>query len=302
MKQHLPTKTDLCALLDEAGLRPDKRLGQNFLIDGNLMRLLVSEADLGRSDVVLEVGAAVGNLTELLASQAGWVVAVELDAALGQIGRLRLAKQKNVDYVVADILAGKHHISPDALGRIAQRQRETGGLVKLVANLPYGAATPLLAELVMSDAPPERLVFTVQEEVALRLSAARGTRAYGPVGVVVQALAEVELLRPLPPTVFWPQPQVNSSMVRLRPQPALRGRIADLGVFRRTVEGLFAHRRKRAARSLSLADAESRPTDFWESRLRAAGLSPAARGEMFSVEEIVRLANVVAAEGPKEGA
>jgi 16S rRNA (adenine1518-N6/adenine1519-N6)-dimethyltransferase len=214
---------------------------------------------------------------------------------------MRLDMLKNVDYVVCDVLAGKHHIAPDVLGRVRQRQLQTGGLVKLVANLPYGAATPLLAELVMSDAPPERMVFTVQEEVALRLGAARGTRAYGPVGVVVQALAEVELLRPLPPTVFWPQPQVNSSMVRLRPQPALRSRIADLGVFRRTVEGLFAHRRKRSARSLSLADPHSRPTDFWESRLRAAGLEVAARGEMFSVEEIIRLANVVAAEEPKGG-
>jgi len=105
-------------------------------------------------------------------------------------------------------------------------------------------------------------------------------------------------LRPLPPTVFWPQPQVNSSMVRLRPRPALRERIADLGVFRRTVEGLFAHRRKRAPRSLSLADPHSRPADFWESRLRAAALSPASRGEMYSVEEIIRLANVIAAEEP----
>jgi 16S rRNA (adenine1518-N6/adenine1519-N6)-dimethyltransferase len=168
--------------------------------------------------------------------------------------------------------------------------------VKLVANLPYAAATPLVAELVVKEPAPERLVFTVQREVAARFGARPATREYGPASVLVQALAEVEVLRSLPPSVFWPPPQVHSSMVRLRPRLALRKRIADLRQFRRTAEGLFAHRRKRAARSLALADPQGRRTEFWEARLHRAGLDPEARGEAYSVEEIIRLANWIATE------
>jgi len=278
-------------MLAEAGLRPDRRYGQHFLIDGNLMRVLVAEADLGPDDTVLEVGPGVGNLTGLLVAQAGHVVAVEIDAALARIARRRLSGAANLDLLVTDVLAGKHRVAPAVLETLARRQRERGGPMKLVANLPYQAATPLVADLVVADPPPERLIFTVQQEVAQRLAAGPGTHAYGPVGVLVQALADVEVLRRLAPTVFWPAPQVWSAMVRIRPSTQKRGRIADLATFRRTVEGLFGHRRKRAARSLAISDPAGAPPEEWQKRLEAAGLDGEARGETYSVEEIIRLAN-----------
>ena len=291
---HPPTQTEIRTMLADAGLRPDRRYGQHFLIDGNLMRLLVDEAELGSTDTVLEVGPGVGNLTEMLIERAGRVVAVEIDPAIAAIARERLAGATNLDLIVTDILADKHTVAPEVLATVARRQAETGGAVKLVANLPYAAATPLVAELVMRDDPPERLVFTVQEEVALRFAAEPGTREYGPVGVVVQALGEVELLRRLGPSVFWPQPRVWSAMVRIRPSAAQRGRITDLAVFRRVIEGLFAHRRKRAARSLSLADPRGASPEEWAKRLQVAGLDEAARGEAYTIDEIIRLANLVA--------
>ena len=281
----------------EAGLRPDRRYGQHFLVDGNLMRLLVAEANLKSSDTVLEVGPGVGNLTELLLAQAGRVVAVEVDPALAEIARARLGGAANLDLLVTDILADKRHIAPAVLEALESRQRTLGGAVKLVANLPYAAATPLVAELVMSRPPPERLVFTVQEEVAARLAAEPGTREYGAVGVLVQAVADVEVLRRLAPTVFWPRPQVWSAMVRIRPSAAKRRRIRNMIAFHRTIEGLFAHRRKRAARSLALADPGGASPEAWAARLEAAGLDSQARGETYSVEEIVRLANLVAERG-----
>jgi 16S rRNA (adenine1518-N6/adenine1519-N6)-dimethyltransferase len=291
---HPPTQTEIRTLLADAGLRPDRRYGQHFLIDGNLMRLLVEEAELGATDTVLEIGPGVGNLTEMLVERAGRVVAVEVDPAMAAITRERLADAPSLDLLVTDILADKHTVAPEVLATVARRQAETGGAVKLVANLPYAAATPLVAELVMRDDPPERLVFTVQEEVALRFAAEPGTREYGPVGVVVQALGEVEFLRRLGPSVFWPRPRVWSAMVRIRPSAAQRGRIADLAVLRRVIEGLFAHRRKRAARSLSLADLRGASPEEWARRLGTAGLDSAARGEAYTIDEIIRLANLVA--------
>jgi len=291
---HPPTQNEIKAMLADAGIRPDRRLGQHFLVDGNLMRLLVEEAGLGPRDTVLEIGAGVGNLTELLLERAGWVVAVEIDPALADIAREHLADAKNLDLLRTDALKDKHHLSPALVERALARQASVGGALKLVANLPYAAATPLIAELLLAGPVPERLVFTVQEEVARRLAAAPGTRDYGPVSVVAQALAEVEVLRRLAPSVFWPRPRVTSAMVRITPSPERRGRIADLGTFRGVIEGLFAHRRKRAARSLALADSAGASPREWAARLEAAGLDPKVRGETYSVEEIVRLAGVLA--------
>jgi len=278
-------------MLAEAGLRPDRRWGQHFLIDGNLMRLLVAEADLGPADTVLEVGPGVGNLTQLLLERAGRVVAVEVDPSLAALARGRLGEAANLDLHVSDALADKHRVAPAVLEAVRRSREALGGPAKLVANLPYAAATPLVAELLTAEAPPERLVFTVQEEVAARLVAPPATRAYGPVGVLVQALAEVEVLRRLAPTVFWPVPRVWSAMVRIRPSAARRSRVADLASLRRTVEGLFAHRRKKAPRSLALADPAGGSPQEWAARLEAAGLDPEARGETYSVQDILRLAN-----------
>jgi len=290
---HVPTKTEIRGLLAEAGLRPDTARGQHFLVDGNLMRLLVAEADLSCGDTVLEVGAGVGNLTGLLVEASGWVVAVEVDAGLAEVAGRRLADADNLDLLVADVLADKHHVRPDVLEALERRRKPLGGAVKLVANLPYPIATPLVADLALAEEAPERLVFTVQEEVAERLAARPATRAYGPVGVLVQAVAEVEILRGLAPSVFWPRPAVRSAMVRVRPREGLRGRIANLAAFRRTVAGLFAYRRKRAARSLALADPAGAGAAQWAGRLEACGLDPAARGEAYTVQEIIRLAGAL---------
>jgi len=291
---HPPTQSEIQAMLAEAGVRPDRRRGQHFLIDGNLMRMLAAAADLAPRDTVLEVGAGVGNLTGLLLGRAGHVVAVEVDPALAAIARQRLADAANLDLVVADVLADKHRVAPAVVEAVARRRAELGGPVKLVANLPYQAATPLVAELVAANPPPERLVFTVQMEVADRLAAAPDTADYGPASVLVQALAQVEVLRRLGPSVFWPRPRVWSAMMRIRPSAAKRGGVADRAVLRRTIDGLFAHRRKRAAKSLALADPSGTSPQAWAERLSAVGLDPRARGETYTVEKIVSLTNAMA--------
>ncbi|HUU91888.1 MAG TPA: 16S rRNA (adenine(1518)-N(6)/adenine(1519)-N(6))-dimethyltransferase RsmA [Phycisphaerae bacterium] len=294
---HLPTQSEIKAMLAEAGVRPHRRWGQHFLIDGNLMRMLVEAADLAPHDTVLEVGAAVGNLTGLLLIGAGHVVAVEVDPRLAAIARDRLADAENLDLLVTDVLADKHRVAPAVLETVVRRRAELGGPVKLVSNLPYQAATPLVAELVRADPPPERLVFTVQKEVADRLVAAPDTSDYGPASVLVQALAEVAVVRRLGPSVFWPRPRVWSAMVCIRPSAAKRRQVTDLAVLRRTIDGLFGHRRKRAARSLALVDPSGASPRQWAERLADAGLDAQVRGEAYSVAEIVRLANALARQG-----
>ena len=293
---HVPTKTEIREALAEAGLRPDTARGQHFLVDGNLMRLLVAEADLGQADTVLGVGAGVGNLTGLLVAEAGRVVAVEVDPHVAEVARDRLAEAENVRLLVADALADKHHLNREVTAAVAEARRALGGPWKLVANLPYQVATPLVVDLVLDPDPPARLVFTVQEEVADRLAAAPDTRAYGPVGVLVQAVVDVAVLRRLPPDVFWPRPAVRSAVVRVQPSEAKRTHVADLAALRRTVTGLFAHRRKRAARSLALAEPSGGNARAWADRLEGCGLDPSARAEAYTVEEIVRLAGVLAEE------
>ena len=214
------TLTEIRSLLAGAGLAPRQRYGQNFLNDLNLMRKLVAAAEIGPEDVILEVGAGTGSLTETLLKRGAHVVAVEIDRGLQALLRDRLGKHPRFTLVQADVLAGKHQINPLVLNILNEQQPGTGGGRKLVANLPYQIATPLLMELLCTSPPFERLACTVQKEVAERLAAQPRTAAYGPVSVISQTLAATELIAILPPSAFWPRPKVESIMLTVRPRPA----------------------------------------------------------------------------------
>jgi 16S rRNA (adenine1518-N6/adenine1519-N6)-dimethyltransferase len=215
--------------LAERGLRPKHSKGQCFLVDLNLLDVLLREAEVGPEDVVLEVGAGTGSLTRRLAERAAAVLSLELDRGFFELASEHVADCSNVTLICTDALKGKNRLNPvlvEQLQRLAPPQSPYRR--KLVANLPYNIATPLLCLLLLRDEPWDRFVFTVQKEVADRLVAQPGTKQYGTVSVLVQAVADAELLRTLPPSVFWPQPKVHSAMVRIRPNPAKRAAIADL--------------------------------------------------------------------------
>ncbi|MDP6381119.1 MAG: 16S rRNA (adenine(1518)-N(6)/adenine(1519)-N(6))-dimethyltransferase RsmA, partial [Phycisphaerae bacterium] len=266
------TQTEIQTLLENAGIHPSRRFGQNFLIDGNLMNILVASADLAALDVVLEVGAGTGNLTELLAARAGCVISVEVDAGLAEIARDRLAGAANVEILHTDVLKSKHHIDSGLMARVSERLAEGAGRrFKLVANLPYSVASPLLAELLLHRPVPVLMVFTVQMEVAERIAASPGSRTYGPLAVILQALGAVEIIRRLPASVFWPRPRVSSAMVRIVPSDEKRGRIRDIPLFRTVIEGLFGYRRKRCAKSLSFSAATRDLCDDWPALLTKCG-------------------------------
>ena len=257
--EHVQTKREIQSLLDSIGVRPRKRFGQHFLIDGNLMRLLVASAELQSEDRVLEVGPGTGGLTDLLARSVDELVCVEVDRDLQELLATRFATQSNVRLIRADILESKHRLNSDVVEWL-----ESGGPlpkrpIKLVANLPYQVATPLVMNLLVQHPQVRRLCFTVQAEVGDRFMAEPGTRDYGPLSIVVHLLARARMVSRLPPTVFWPAPTVDSVMMsfEVREQPPIPPK--DYAAFAAFLRGIFDHRRKTLRAALSyVVDGDAR--------------------------------------------
>lgn len=271
------TLSEIRALLAAAGLAPRHRFGQNFLIDLNLMRKLAAAAELNAADVVLEVGPGTGSLTEILLDSGARVISVEIDRGLAGVLRERLGEHPRFTLIQADALAGKHEINPLALNVLKEQEPHPGGARKLVANLPYQIATPLLMELLYATPRLERLTCTIQKEVGRRFLAEPETDDYGPVSVITQTLADVEWIATVPPGAFWPRPQVESAMLTIKPRPPERIEVADAADFARFVQRGFLHRRKmlrRAVQEWGLSDAMA--------AFLKAGLSPEARPEQLS--------------------
>ncbi len=276
-------------LLARHGLRPDKRLGQHFLIDANILAKILDAAELSAADAVLEIGPGLGTVTRELAARAGRVVAVEVDRRLEPVLRETLAGRVNVDLVFADALrADLSTLCP-------------GGARswKAVANLPYYITGPLLARLLEHGAPDGRppgrfshAVVMVQEEVARRFTARPGTKAYGAMSLLVQYHAEVEPVTRVSPTCFFPPPEVSSAVVRLRIRSAPPVE-ADPRVLFGVIRAAFAQRRKSLRNALTGGGGPARA----EAILGAAGIDPARRGETLSLEEFSRIARLLEATG-----
>jgi 16S rRNA (adenine1518-N6/adenine1519-N6)-dimethyltransferase len=264
------TKSEIQALLADAGTKgPRHRFGQNFMIDGNLVRLVAEAGEIQPGDTVVEVGPGTGTLSEELLARVGSegrLGTVEIDRDLAEALRRRLGADKRFILIEGDALAGKHRLNP------AMEQLISAGPAKLVANLPYNIASPLVVECLLAGVG--LLAFTVQKEVADRLKASAAQEAYGPLSVVVQLLAEVELLRTLPPSAFWPMPKVDSALVRLRRRTIIHPDSRELGHF---IHQLFSARRKTLRRALQQAGRDADrllgQTGF-DGRLRPEELTP----------------------------
>lgn len=264
----MQTLSEIRSLLEERGLRPRHRFGQNFLVEPVHLRRLVDAADLEPGATVLEVGPGTGTLTEELLASGVQVVASEIDRDLVAILSSRFGD--SIRLVEGDVLSAKRSMSIAVLEAIADRD------FKLVANLPYQIASPLLA--ILAGEPRCHGCFaTVQREVADRLGAAPGTSDYGPLSVVVQARFEVSRLADLPPGCFWPPPKVTSAMVALKPRAEPAVPLADLDAFGRFVQSIFGKRRKQ----LGSIVGRSAPLP--------AGIDPAARPESLSIGQWVAL-------------
>ena len=287
----MQTKRQIQQLLVSAGVRPKKRLGQHFLIDKNLMQLLVDSAEIRSDDVVLEVGFGTGSLTEALVQKAGRTIAVELDRNLAGIASKQLSKATNLQLINIDILENKNRISPVVTDAIESARKEYRGRILLVANLPYNVASPVIMNLITGPMTADGIFVTVQKEVADRMTAVPGSGDYGILSIILHATGDVQTLRILKPTVFWPQPQVNSAMVSFRSDRNKSARIADMELFIRVVNLFMSHRRKTLLASSRLARGELMKN--WPEILKKCSINPQKRPEQLSAKDYIILTNAL---------
>jgi 16S rRNA (adenine1518-N6/adenine1519-N6)-dimethyltransferase len=273
------TKHQIQALLAQVSGRPRRRFGQHFMIDGNLVRLVADAGQIQPGDLTIEIGPGTGTLTEELLARGADVLAVEIDSDLADLLQRRFAAPAQFRLIRGDALAAKHALNAELLAQIVAA-KSRNRTVRLVANLPYNVAAPLVIESLIAGV--DVLSFTVQKEVADRLRAAPGSDDYGPLSIVAQLLSRVELLRKLPPEAFWPRPKVHSALVRLTRDDQLHDRATALGAF---VHRLFSARRKMLKKALTLAGADAErvlAATRTAGDIRPEELSPAQCLELFT--------------------
>ncbi len=276
---------------EASGIRPKTDLGQNFLIDLNLLGVLVEVGKVDRQDVVLEVGTGTGALTSMLSERAGRVVSVEVDGDLHALAGETLAGVENVRLLHQDALKNKNKLHPELL---AVLEEELAALpdarFKLVANLPYHIATPLITNLLTLDRPPDLMAITIQKELADRMIARPRSKDYGSLSLWVQSQCRVKIARTLPPSVFWPRPKVTSAIVRLQFDPALRAQIFDREFFHLFVRRLFLHRRKFLRAQVLSTLGRKASKEAVDRVLAELNLEPQQRAEELTLETILALA------------
>jgi 16S rRNA (adenine1518-N6/adenine1519-N6)-dimethyltransferase len=278
----------------EAGVHPRTQLGQNFLIDLNLIDLLVRAAQIGPNDVVLEVGTGTGSLTAMMAQRAATVVTVEVDREMHRLASEELESFDNVHMLLVDALKNKNRLNPDVLDVVNQELAASPERrFKLAANLPYHIATPLISNLLTLDRPPETMTVTIQKEVADRIVAEPRSKDYGSLSVWVQSQCRVETVRILPPSVFWPRPKVHSAIIQITLDEPLRNRIPDRSFFHQFVRSIFLHRRKFLRSELLSAYKNQLDKPQVDAILADRGLGADVRAEQLGVDEMLALAETV---------
>lgn len=263
-------------ILHRFKLRADKNLGQNFLIDEDIVRRIVEAAELTPADKVLEVGPGIGTLTQGLAESGADVVAVELDKRLLPVLDVTLEGYDNVRIVNGDIL------------KVDIMQEVGAENFKVCANLPYYITTPIIFALLEKRLPMERLVAMVQKEVAERMAAQPGGREYGALSVAIQYFTEPEIAFIVPPSSFIPAPAVDSAVIvcRRRKQPPVQ--VCDEALFFRVVKAAFSMRRKMLNNALKNMGISSEQCAKW---LELAGIDGKRRGETLTLEDFAALTN-----------
>ena len=263
-------------ILNRFKLRADKKLGQNFLIDEQVVRQIVAAAELSEADTVLEVGPGIGTLTQGLAESKAQVVAVELDTRLLPVLATTLEGYDNVRVVHGDIL------KVDIMEEVGVPN------FKVCANLPYYITTPIIFALLEKRLPMERLVAMVQKEVAERMAAQPGGKDYGALSVAIQYYTEPEIAFIVPPTSFIPAPAVDSAVIvcKRREKPPVE--VCDEALFFRVVKAAFSLRRKMLSNSLKNMGIKSEQVSKW---LELAGVDGKRRAETLSLEDFAKLTN-----------
>ena len=278
----LGSYTNTSEILKKYQFRMQKKYGQNFLIDANILRKIVEAAQITQEDCVLEIGPGIGTMTQYLAEAAGQVVAVEIDRELIPILDDTLSSYNNVTILCEDIL--KVDLS-------ALAEQNGGKPVKVVANLPYYITTPIIMALFESHMPLASITVMVQSEVAERMQTGPGTKDYGALSLAVQYYAKPEMVARVPASCFLPRPNVDSTVVRLTRYEKPPVDAADETFLFAVIRASFNQRRKTLANGLANAGGLGVTRGQVEAVLEEMGLSKTVRGETFTLEQFSELSN-----------
>ncbi len=264
-------------VLQELAFRPRKALGQNFLIDRNILDLIMDAAGVQPTDAVLEIGPGLGAITGRLVESARRVVAVEKDEQLHAFLQTQFAQAANFQLILADMLKIK-------VDQFAWPVTGVMTFDRVVSNLPYAVGTRILVDLVQAERAPQTIVVTVQKEVGERLVAGPGTPEYGLLSIWVQQAYDVELIHTVGPRCFLPEPEVRSAIMRLQRRA---GAVRASAAFYKLTRAGFAQRRKQVVRSLA---GEGRAVEQIRVALEAVGVITTARPENLTAEQWVEMA------------
>lgn len=272
-------------ILEKHGFSFKKSLGQNFLIDPNILRNITKYAELTEEHGAIEIGPGIGALTENLARASKKVVAYEIDQRLFPILDDTLAPYDNVKIIHNDVLKAD-------VGQMIEEEFAGVSDIMVVANLPYYVTTPIIMKLLEEQLPIRGLVVMLQKEVAERISAKPGTKEYGSLSIAIQYFTRAEVVMIVPKTVFMPQPNVDSAVIRLlkRDEPAVK--VKDESFFFTITRLSFAQRRKTLLNNLTngLPNGKEKKESIVHA-LDRAGIDPTRRGETLSLEEFARLSD-----------
>ena len=283
MNRRLSSHSATMDLVKKHGFKFTKSLGQNFLIDDNIVDKIVAGAGIGPGDKIIEVGPGIGTLTREMASRAQNLMAVEIDKNLIPILEDTLGDYDNVKIVNEDI------IKTDIRGLIDENLG--GGPVKLVANLPYYITTPIIMRFLEENINVTDIVVMVQKEVAERMNAQPGGKDFGALSVAVQYYCDTEIVAKVPRHLFVPQPNVDSIVIALRVRPERKYKVDDEDLYFKVVKAAFGQRRKTLLNSISSMGNLAK--DQVKEALEEAGIDPKRRGETLSLDEFAILSNVI---------
>ena len=288
----MQTKSQIQQLLTAAGVAPNKRLGQHFLIDLTLMKLLIEAAHLTRHDIALEVGCGTGSFTQALSESASAVIAVEYDSTLAAIAEAQLSKAQNVEVINVDILESKHKINSDVVKSTETAASQCQGRLVLVANLPYNIAAPLMMNLIAGPVIADGMYVTIQKEVAQKMVATPGASDYGSLSIFMAATGRPKIIRNLAPSVFWPKPQVDSAMITFERIQKKADRIHDMKIFSQVISLFFGHRRKMLQACVKFAENDLAGVHQWHNVFEQSCVEPQHRPEQLTPEQYISIANL----------
>ncbi|MDQ0163424.1 16S rRNA (adenine(1518)-N(6)/adenine(1519)-N(6))-dimethyltransferase RsmA [Bacillus alveayuensis] len=287
MSKEIATPMKTKEILQKYGFSFKKSLGQNFLIDVNILHRIVERANITNETGVIEIGPGIGALTEQLAKKAKKVVAFEIDGRLIPILDETLAQYENVWIIHQDVLKAD-------LQEIVHKYFKDCKEIMVVANLPYYVTTPIMMKLLEEKLPLKGIVVMLQKEVAERMSANPSTKDYGSLTIAVQYYTDAKIVMTVPKTVFVPQPNVDSAVIRLqlRNKPLIQ--VENESFFFQVVRASFAQRRKTLLNNLqnNLPNGKNRKQQIIET-LEDVGIDPKRRGESLTIQEFALLSNAL---------